>query len=203
MNHPFDDLQALRPIEGDTPGLPDLERAVVELVDPQAFARRSLERRLPGEAAWYLAAWLEPVRLAPGEALLTYGQPADSLYLLCAGELRARLPLNGDELVLGAVEPGEWLGEVNLLDGGDASATITATAPSLLMRLAHDTLDRICADDPAIASDLLRMLLHDLAARIRRCSAGVITQDEDGHLRVRRSDLSVADLMAGLARGAA
>ncbi len=203
MHDPDDPLALLVPADLATPELPELGAATVELVDPRTFARRALAQRLPAESAWYLAAWMEPVRVAAGTPLFVFGESSDALYLLCAGELEARLPMDGEDLRLGTVSPGQWLGEINLLDAGPVSATVEATTQCLLMRLSHGHMERIRADDPAIASDLGRVLLEDLAARIRRCSAGLITRDADGSRGLTAPDLDAADLLVGLARGVA
>lgn len=156
----------------------------VPMVAPQRFARSCLATRVSDEAAWYLAGWMTPVVLAAGEALLTEGVRDGDLYLMLGGELEVTV---GGDLVLGRVGRGDWLGEVGLLDGGPASATVRALGPCRLLRLERADLERAKVDDPACAAELLRALLVDLTERVRRCSAGLV-QVEDGRWRLRSAE---------------
>lgn len=183
MPRDFDptDLNGLRPATG-APGLPPLTAELHEIGDPRRFARRALAERLGEESAWYLAATLAEVPLEPGEPLFTYGEPGGGLYLLCAGTLRVSLPIVSPPLRLALVGPGSWLGEVHLIDGGAASATVVAESRALLLGLDAAGFMRVRQDDPGVASDILRAVLQDLAARVERSSRGLVRVDRDGAL---------------------
>ncbi len=127
------------------------------------------------EAAWVLLRHMKLREVDTGEALLRCGEQTEELFVLCTGELQAFLPLPADErLVFGAVTPGQWLGEVNVIDQGLASATVLATKPSQLFSLSHDALAEVEAARPDVAARLLHKLTQDLAGRLRRSTTGVV-----------------------------
>lgn len=148
---------------------PDLDRT-----------RAALDARVGADAAALLLPRMIPVQLAAGRRLFVHGEDADALYLLCEGALDVHLDLGGRQLVLGRVPAGRWLGEVNLLDGGPASATVTATGDCRLMRLTREDLRELRTAHPAAALALTRSLNQDLARRVRRNSAGVVSRMQDG-----------------------
>ena len=171
------------------------------LVASEVFARRSLATRVSDEAAWYFAAWMTSVEVDAGEVLIAEGGRDGSLYLMLSGALEVTLGQGDDELVLGAVGRGDWLGEVQLLGGGVASATVRAVGASRLLKLSGDDFARAKVDDPACSAELMRALASDLAERVRRCSAGLI-QVEDGRWTLRSAEDGQA-LFELVVRGAA
>lgn len=119
--------------------------------------------------------------LAAGEVL--YGQGDDeerSVAILVAGALRVEL--DGIELAEITV-PGAFVGEIGALLGSARSATVVATAPSVV-RMIGDP-DAFFRDDPRLGLEVARQLagrLHRLLAYlgdVRAQYAGA-----DGHLGV-------------------
>jgi MFS family permease len=78
-----------------------------------------------------LAAGANEVGLAPGEVLMTAGEPADALHVLLEGRLSVHGPAGE---VLPAVRDGV-VGEIGLLAGVPRTATVTAAEPSRLLRV--------------------------------------------------------------------
>ena len=110
-----------------------------------------------------------------GDTLVTFGEESDQLFLVCTGELQAHLPLpDGERLVVGLVTPGQWLGEVHVIDQGTASATVVASEPARLFSLSHAALAEVEAARPDVAASLLHKLTRDLAGRLRRSTSGVV-----------------------------
>lgn len=72
----------------------------------------------PAELRSALLRLARPLRLAPGEALFARGQGADGLCCVLEGGLRVGAVLaDGSESVLAFIEPGQWFGEISLIDG--------------------------------------------------------------------------------------
>lgn len=191
--HPIDALVAalqVGPAPAHPPALPDERPALVLLAHHRAppqdldRTRDALAHRVGDEAASVLLDRMIPVRVRAGADLLVHGEPADALYLLCDGSLEVSLDLDGRRLELGQVQAGAWLGEVNLVDGGPASATVRVTRDARLMRLTRDDLAELRSSHPAVALALTRSLNRDLAHRVRRCSAGLVHRLADGGFRL-------------------
>ncbi len=70
---------------------------------------------------------LEPIHYPAGAVILNEGTPADRFYLIMQGsvDVIVRRP-TGDPLVVTTLKPGQWFGEIELLQGGHNLATIRA-----------------------------------------------------------------------------
>src|SRR6266542_6256704 len=64
--------------------------------------------------------------------IVKQGSPGDAMYLLLDGEVRVRVLIAGKERVLVTLVPGEFFGEVAILDSGPRSADVVANKDSLL-----------------------------------------------------------------------
>ncbi len=104
-----------------------------------ALAQAPLLSRLPDDVRTRLEAEADPVALPAGALLFSAGDPADDVYVLTAGLLDVE---QGGEVIrqLGA---GAVLGELALLTGGTRSASIRARRDSHLLRVTHETFDRV------------------------------------------------------------
>jgi putative ABC transport system ATP-binding protein len=71
---------------------------------------------------------LEPRRFEPGEPIITEGTENDRFYLVSRGEVDVTLDHNGDgERTIARIGPGQFFGEISLLDLGSKSiATVKA-----------------------------------------------------------------------------
>ncbi len=74
--------------------------------------------------------------VAPGTAILREGDPGRGLYVLLSGEVDVTKSTDGQEAVLLAnLKAGEVFGEIALLRGGPATATVTAARQSTILFL--------------------------------------------------------------------
>jgi CRP/FNR family transcriptional regulator len=148
----------------------------------------ALANDLGETAARGLVEHLTVTKIELGDRLVRGGQRACTLWFLVEGTLRATLDVYGKTLVLGEVSPGSWLGEVNLIDEGPATATVVALTDCTLLALTHSELVALRDDEPEVASALLLNLIRDLSARVRNTSAGMLERVNDGEFRVARPE---------------
>jgi CRP-like cAMP-binding protein len=112
-----------------------------------------------------LAALLRRRRYRGGDPVFREGDPGTALYIIEAGEIRILLGgSEGKEVVLALLGPGEFFGELALLDGEPRSADAVATANTDLLVLPRDDFVRFLRDVPAVAVNLLA----SLSRRFRR-----------------------------------
>lgn len=113
-------------------------------------------------------------RLGAGEALFARGQAAEGLCCVLEGALRVgAVQADGSESVLAFVEPGQWFGEISLIDGLPRTHDAVADGPTVLLRVPQAALQAWLAEHPAhwqpiaqLACAKLRMLfgvLEDIA----------------------------------------
>jgi len=75
------------------------------------------------------------LQLGAGERLLRRGEPNLSVYIVTSGRLRVEL----DDSPLAYIDRGETVGELSLLAGSDATATVAAEEPTQLLVLDEET----------------------------------------------------------------
>ncbi|HEX7313241.1 MAG TPA: DUF1003 domain-containing protein [Pyrinomonadaceae bacterium] len=130
---------------------------------------------LDGEDRRALAEVVDLVRLNEGETLFRAGEPGESLYLVRSGEVELFIQDNvGQKITLDTAAPGDFFGEIALLDAGPRTATAVALADAELIELDRDDLLLLFERKPDAA-------LHMLAAM------GRMTRKADALLRQRVS----------------
>jgi CRP-like cAMP-binding protein len=97
------------------------------------------------------------------EIIINEGDRADGLYVVLSGEVEAR---KGDQ-VLSRLKEGELFGEISLLQKTPATATVTATRRTSLLRLPREDFDALILSHPQIL-----VLISELSEqRLRRTEA--------------------------------
>ena len=113
----------------------------------------------------FVASRADEVDAPTGKFLTTQGEPGDTFYVLLDGE--ARVDIDGN--LRRTLVPGDFFGEISMLDRGLGTATITTTKPSRLLVMSHAQFrDAIKANDALLIKVLAAMgerLRADLAAR--------------------------------------
>ena len=90
---------------------------------------------LPSQKLDQLAATLQPESLEAGEVLFREGDQADKFYIVESGEVVISRQVDGQEVEISRREPGEYFGEIALLQNRPRTATITASIDTLLLSL--------------------------------------------------------------------
>lgn len=128
---------------------------------------------------------MEVVRVEAYKVFVQQGKPGDAMFAVLDGEVRARIMAGGKETELARFGPGDIFGEMSLFDGGPRSADVVANSASTLLRISAERFDRLCGDQPDLASPLLFELAKMLAKRIRAVDkkiANVYELARAGHL---------------------
>jgi CRP-like cAMP-binding protein len=100
------------------------------------------------------------VEAPAGTAVTQIGDPGDSFFIIIDGTVGVRTPVGaGSEL-----HPGDFFGEMSLLDGEPRSATIVATTDLRLLVVDRFHFWRLLDEIP----DLIRRMLTILSHRVRR-----------------------------------
>jgi cAMP-dependent protein kinase regulator len=102
--------------------------------------------------------------LGAGHAVFEEGSKAEGLFVLLAGRLEV---LKGLDKVLGQLSPGDVFGEMSLLDGSVAMATVRAKTRSWVLLLPRHGFEDLAARYPQIRGQL-RALADTRRARNER-----------------------------------
>ena len=103
------------------------------------------------------------INFAKGKELLVQGDPGDMMLILTEGTARvSMLTAGGREIVLAYAEPGAVLGEIALLDGGERTASVTATSAGSALQLGRNALKDFAASHPEFTWSLMQQLARRL-----------------------------------------
>jgi len=121
----------------------------------------------------------------PKNSILVYeGEEPDALYIIVSGKAKVYVSdEDGKELVLDSLGPGEFFGELALIDGAPRSATVMTTDKSTLLKINQKDFSSYLQNTPGVALNVLK----ELARRVR----GV-----NEHIR----DLALLDVYGRVAR---
>ena len=113
---------------------------------------------LPKRHLKKLAERADEATFDPGAHIVALGDPGSAFFVLMAGE--AKVVRRGR--TLGRLQPGDFFGEISLLDGGPRTASVIAETPVVAVRIFKKTFDEVLAEEPGVASQILAVLARRL-----------------------------------------
>jgi CRP/FNR family cyclic AMP-dependent transcriptional regulator len=113
--------------------------------------------------------------LIPSESILIQeGEKQPNFYFVLKGMLSVKQSSEGHESVVGVVGAGESLGEMSMVSGGPASATVTTLEECQLWRISHDNLMRFILDKPVVGNKILLALLCTVSERLHAVDSDLV-----------------------------
>jgi len=104
-----------------------------------------------------LASRVELIDLVAGTVLFEYGAPGDSMYVLKEGTVEISVRTKtGQKVVLQEMGPGDFFGEISLLDEGPRTATASVVTSGQALVVDRGDLDELIRIHPAAALDMLQ-----------------------------------------------
>jgi CRP/FNR family transcriptional regulator, cyclic AMP receptor protein len=101
------------------------------------------------------------------DMVLQKGGPGDSLLFLLSGQLQViDITEDGRAIGLSMLTPGDFFGEIAVINGSSRSASVVALSPVLVALLPRPTALHLFSHSPTVANQMLR----HLAAKIQRDS---------------------------------
>lgn len=96
--------------------------------------------------------------MAAGEILIHDGEKGETVYLVRRGKLKAYKLEGAQEVMLGYVNPGEFVGEMAYINGEPRSANVESISDCELIEIPNDCLDIILFSKPAWSKALVKTL---------------------------------------------
>jgi CRP-like cAMP-binding protein len=110
-----------------------------------------------------LAGLMRPRRFRRNEVIFHQQDVGDSLHIVVDGGVKIVLPsAEGEEAIIASLKPGDFFGELALLDGSPRSTTATALEPTETLALPRDQFLRLLPEDPRLVTALLKALAGEL-----------------------------------------
>ena len=124
--------------------------------DPELLARVGLFAELSSAELIGLASLMRPRAYARDEVVYLRGDAGTAFYIIASGKVKITLTSpEGKELILRRFGPGDFHGELALLDDQPRSADAVATEPSVLLVLQRDAFRQFLGEHPSVATKLL------------------------------------------------
>jgi CRP-like cAMP-binding protein len=128
----------------------------VSRADPELLAQVGLFADLSTVELVGLATLMRPRPYAKDEVIYLKGDPGTAFYVIASGRVKIALTSpDGKELILRRLGPGEFHGELALLDDEPRSADAIATDSTVLLVLQRDAFRQFLADHPGVSTKLL------------------------------------------------
>ena len=110
-----------------------------------------------------LASTLNHTTVAPHEHIFWMDELGDCLYIIQSGQVQiSYTDEKGEDIVLGRLKPGEFFGELSLIDGGPHTATARALTETVLLTLDRSSFYIFMGKHPLICRALLIVLSRRL-----------------------------------------
>ncbi len=133
----------------------------------------------------------EIIDLPMGDVLFYEKDRSSDMYIVLEGLVRASLfDEQGNELVLAELGPGEFIGEMSMIDELPRSATVIADEPTKLAMLSRKAFMKVVRENPEIAVNVIK----GLVSRLRR------TDDMVEALAFRNVEGRIVKFLIGMGR---
>lgn len=110
----------------------------------------------------------------PGQVIITEFEPGDSFYLIQSGNVQLVKCVNGQKKNLDILKPGEFFGEMAILDNSPRSATCVAAGPVQCLEFNKANFEILITGNPQIALILLKLFCKRIYDQKRRFKILVI-----------------------------
>lgn len=111
-----------------------------------------------------IAALAKQVAFAPGRTIVERGVRGDCFYLIADGTAKVYRSVVPTGRAIARLGPGDFFGEMALLDGGPRTATVVAETRVTAIKIPRPSFRRLLLKEPTVG---LRML-EEMAQRARR-----------------------------------
>lgn len=120
------------------------------------------------------AAFYKEKKLAEGEILFSEGEPGLSMYIVKKGGLKVLKMGFLGETVIAQVNPGEFVGEMAVIDCSSRSATVKAMTHTELLEISQANFNLLKKEYPKTAIKLMDLLLRLLSFRLRSTTSKML-----------------------------
>ena len=115
----------------------------------------------PLDFSLLLKAGLPTRAFVADEVIFREGDKADALYIVQSGQVE----IHAGHRVVAILGPGEFFGEMSLVDPAPRSGTAVAVTDVVLVPVSEKAFLRIVSETPSFALDLLRLFVRRIRAR--------------------------------------
>ncbi len=150
---------------------------------------------LPDEQLRMLIPVVARKAVARSTSVITGGDTTDSLYIVISGRLKVMMSdAEGKEVILTILGPGEYFGEMGLIDDAPRSASVIAIEACELLYISKRDFKKCLADNADMAMAVMRGLVRRLREADRKIGSLALL---DVYGRVARLLLDMSETVDG------
>jgi len=150
---------------------------------------------VPDEQLRLLATVVTRRSASRGSIIMAAGDPTDSLYIILSGRLKVMMTdAEGKEVIFSILGPGEFFGEMGLIDDAPRSASVVPVEPCELLVVNRRDFRKCMADNSEIAMAVMRGLVRRLREADRKIGSLALL---DVYGRVARLLLDMSETVDG------
>ena len=170
---------ALRAAASDLPQLAEaLDRFTRERLLKNLLATSPLFRPFSPQQRVDLARKFTGHDVTPGTELIREGDPGRGLYIVLSGEVEVLKGEEPFEQTLATLRTGDVFGEIALVRGGEATATVRAGRPTTVLFLAREYFERLLAALPEMRA-FFETLTEERLRDAETVNEDLLTEDDE------------------------
>jgi CRP/FNR family cyclic AMP-dependent transcriptional regulator len=152
--------------------------------EARSLSRVPLFKRLDAAELEHLAEEIDQIDYKAGETIFNEHDRGDALYILEAGSVRIWIyDEDVKEVTLTELKPGDFFGELAVLDRGERSSSATAITDIHLHRLSSDDFQKFLIEHPDASVDVI----CEIAQRMRQTNL-LVTQRASRNINVQMEE---------------
>lgn len=137
-------------------------------IGPSELRNIGLFGALSDDVLEYLSTLLTVEMPPAGSTLFREGEDANAMFVVISGEVEVlKKSKRNVEARVAVLGPGDWFGEMSIVDIQPRSATVRALAPSRLLRVSSADLDALYRHDLRSYAIIILNLARELSRRLR------------------------------------
>jgi CRP/FNR family transcriptional regulator, cyclic AMP receptor protein len=130
-------------------------------------------------------------RFRRSEIVVEFGKKSNALFILLTGRARVlTADSRGREVILAVLQPGDYVGEMSLIDNEPHSATVRAEVQTDMLILGRTEFARCLPENSSLSYAIMRGLVHRLRSADRQIESLALL---DVYGRVARTLLEMAE----------
>lgn len=124
-----------------------------------------------------LADLTSEVQAADGDVLMRQGETGHEFFVVASGNV----VVQRDDQRLARLGPGEFFGEISLIDGRPRTATAMADGDTFLLALDHGQFDAMIEEFPGLGRQIARALVDRIRRTVTVPQFGIFAQGTNAH----------------------